>query len=208
MKQTTTMVGDRLKKHHRFQTTVFVITGVLLCSSQLTAAVYNVSWGLAWPGFMPQTVTILPGDTVVWTNHETSRSMTWLRIASDDANGPDNFSMDYLGWGLTGSHTFYSSGTHTYTGVYHDQYGEYSHDPATVIVKSPLPLANPKYAAGKFTFDATELTAGSTNILQCCSNLAARNWTTISSNVASGPTMSFTNAVGITSCFYRAIEIP
>ena len=40
------------------------VTGLMLSSIQMDAATYDVTFGLAWPGFMPATNTILPGDTV------------------------------------------------------------------------------------------------------------------------------------------------
>jgi plastocyanin len=186
-----------------------VVAGFLMVfSTRLNADTYDVVFGQAYgPAFQPQSVTILPGDTVVWYNYGWFGSgPQTLQIASDSADGPDAFYVWMGGWGSSGSHTFYASGTHAYTGVNSVYPG--GHFPGTVIVQSPVPLTDPKLIAGKFTFTATGLTGGKTNILQCSTNLDIRNWTTIATNIASGISMSFTNTPSASSSYYRVIEVP
>ena len=179
----------------------------MLFSFRLNADVYTVVFGQAFgPAFSPQSVTILPGDTVVWYNYGSIQSGTSLSIASDAPNDPDGFFVAIYSYGGLDSHTFYTSGIHSYAGA-HSAYSGQSY-PGTVIVKSPVPLADPKLTEGKFIFTATGLAAGKTNVLQCSTNLAIRGWTTIATNVASGTSMSFTNTPIASSSYYRVIEVP
>ena len=72
--------------------------------------------------------------------------------------------------------------------------------------KNPITLAAPRLSGGQFQFDATGLTLGRTNLMQVSTNLIS--WTSISTNVATNFSMTFTNAVGLSGQFFRLIQLP
>jgi hypothetical protein len=71
-----------------------------------------------------------------------------------------------------------------------------------VLGAAELNLAN-----GQFIFSATGLSVGSTNILQACADLNSANWVSVATNVATGGTGSFTNAVVASRQFFRLVQL-
>ena len=72
--------------------------------------------------------------------------------------------------------------------------------------QNALTLAAPRLNGGQFYFDATGLTLGRTNLMQVSTNLIS--WTSLSTNVATNFSMTFTNAVGLSGQFFRLIQLP
>lgn len=79
--------------------------------------------------FNPSSITIAPGDTVIWYNNETS---THHSVTSDTGVTP-SFDSGEIVAGATWSHTFDTEGTFTYHCMYHT----YMH--GTVIVGTAIP---------------------------------------------------------------------
>lgn len=74
---------------------------------------------------------------------------------------------------------------------------------APALGATELNLAN-----GQFIFSATSLSVGSTNILQACADLNSANWVSVATNMATGGTASFTNAVVSSHQFFRLVQLP
>ncbi len=88
----------------------FVFVVVFLCSLMLGAtsafaATTNVS--ITSTGFVPESISITVGDTVVWTNNDTTD-----HTATDDELTWDT---DIIDPALTGSQVFNTAGTYTYS---------------------------------------------------------------------------------------------
>ncbi len=83
--------------------------------------------------------------------------------------------------------------------------------PVTITVQNPAGITLTPLAilAGKFQFNVTGLTAGKTNIMQATTNIASSaNWVSLATNIASGSTTSFTNAVGAGRRYFRILQLP
>ncbi|MGH2881404.1 MAG: hypothetical protein ACRDPA_01645, partial [Solirubrobacteraceae bacterium] len=112
-----------------------VAAAALTFASSASAATHSVQ--ISRSAFTPQTVTVAPGDTVVWTN-------------ADDAS----FTSPVLHPGQTYSATFTSSGTTSY----HDGY--YPHHTGRVVVSGGAPQVLIK--AGGFQPQTETIDAGQT----------------------------------------------
>ena len=109
---------------------VFMIATALAVPFLPTArAAATVSVEIIDLSFNPSSITIAPGDTVIWYNNETS---THHSVTSDVGVTP-SFDSGEIVAGATWSHTFDTEGTFTYHCMYHT----YMH--GTVIVQTGIP---------------------------------------------------------------------
>jgi len=104
-----------------------------------------------------------------------------------------------------------AAGGYTLTVIAYDNVGATATNSITITVQNPGPirLTALKLAAGRFSFNASGLTAGKTNIVQVSTNLAfSAGWVSIATNVATGSSASFTNAVSGGRGFFRLLQQP
>lgn len=146
-------------------------------------------------GFSPSSVTIGPGETVVWYNLDLFGFDTWITFDNSFTFFLENFE---------GQGIIFPEQPGTYG--YHSDWG----DNGVVIVSAPpaadITLEAPRLEAGQFLFDVTGLTAGKSNVLLTSTNLT--NWTALSTNIASSSTMTFTNSPAVGARFFRVYELP
>jgi plastocyanin len=147
-------------------------------------------------GFVPNQVTINVGDSILWFNSDSNSVHT---TTSDKPPGdPDywNRSLNYF--------EFYTrTFTHAGNFTYHDSLSSFT---GTIIVNPAGPkLELPRVVNGQFLFNATGLIAGKTNVVFASTNLTS--WTAIQTNVATGSSMTFTNAANLALRFYRLQEM-
>ena len=110
----------------------------------------------------------------------------------------------------TTSVTNLAAGTYTLTAIAFDNSGATATNSVTITVQnSPaIRLASPVIAAGKFIFGVSGLTAGKTNVLQTTANLdASSSWTSLSTNVATASSASFTNTISPGRHFFRVMQL-
>jgi plastocyanin len=104
-----------------------------------------------------------------------------------------------------------AAGTYTLTAIAFDNAGATATNSITITVSASqqLALAAPRLLAGQIVFNAAGLTVGKTNVLLTATDLPASraNWVALTTNVASAPTMSFTNVQKLRS-FFRLIQLP
>jgi plastocyanin len=150
--------------------------------------------------FSPATLTVEPGDTVVWENLEDFPHTTTSDLSLFDPNYWDGL---LVGQGDTFAHTFNNVGTFTY----HD---ELDSGTGTITVSLPAPpgimLESARQEGSQFLFAATGLTVGKTNVLQASTNLTS--WVAIKTNVANNASLTFTNATTLPCRFFRLVELP
>jgi plastocyanin len=111
----------------------------------------------------------------------------------------------------TTSVTNLAAGTYTLAAIAFDNSGATATSSITITVQagSAIKLAPPVITAGKFVFGVTGLTAGKTNVLQTTANLDASNgWTSLSTNVATSSSATFTNTVSPGRHFFRVMQLP
>ena len=168
---------------------------------QVQAALYYVS--VSDSGFAPATLNINVGDTVVWVNDDEFFShSTTSDLDIFDPNYWDGLLVEFES---TFPQTFNNVGTFTY-------YDEFDlGNTGTINVSAPsttpvITLESPRLTDGQFLFEATGLTVGKTNVLWSSTNLT--NWTAITTNVADGSSMTFTNAPSLGQSFFRVMEQP
>ena len=104
-----------------------------------------------------------------------------------------------------------AAGGYTLTVIAYDNVGATATNSITITVQNsgPITLTALKLAAGRFSFNASGLTAGKTNIVQVSTNLAfSAGWVSIATNVAAGSSASFTNAVSGGRGFFRLLQQP
>jgi hypothetical protein len=79
----------------------------------------------------------------------------------------------------------------------------------TVVNPGPITLTASTLAGGNFRFNANGLVSGRSTVLLASTNLAsASSWIPISTNVATGSTASFTNAVAAGQRYFRIVQLP
>lgn len=102
-----------------------------------------------------------------------------------------------------------AGGTYTLTVIAYDNAGATATNSITITVGLQPVLAAPRIVAGKIVFDVSGLTAGKTNVLLTSANpaLPVKSWAPLSTNVANGSAMTFTNAQ-TTSGFFRLMQLP
>lgn len=166
---------------------------------QIRADTVFVGWD-SDTGFSPDTVTIHPGDTVVWMDNDPDFP---TQVTSDNSFGqPNYFQFDLVNQDDTAEVAFNSIGTIGYS----DNYGH----TGSIIISNSSPVSiivdSPRLSDGKFLFDATGLEAGKTNVLEISTNLTL--WTSIQTNVADNSSITFTNTVIAGSHFFRLLELP
>ena len=109
---------------------VFMIATALAVPFLPTArAAATVSVEIVNLSFNPSSITIAPGDTVIWYNNE---SATHHSVTSDTGVTP-SFNSGEIVAGTSWSHTFDTEGTFTYHCMYHPSMH------GTVIVGSAIP---------------------------------------------------------------------
>jgi len=100
------------------------------------------------------------------------------------------------------------AGTYSLTVIAYDNAGATTTNSITIYVQN-IALTSARILAGKFQFNASGLTTGKTNVLQTSTNLVSpTNWVSISTNVATTNSMSFTNSTTISRNFFRLVQLP
>ena len=169
-------------------------------------------------------VNIPPSVTITNpANHAVFAAPASFAFASDasdtDADGLSDIEF-YIGTNLVDD-VFFSpfetpvtdlaEGSYTLTVIAFDNVGATATNSITITVQNsgPITLAALKLAAGRFSFSASGLTASKTNIMQVSTNLASpANWVSLATNVATGSSASFTNAVSGGRGFFRLLQLP
>jgi plastocyanin len=148
--------------------------------------------GVTGASFSPISLSINVGDSVEWENREQGFPHT---TTSDLSVSNANYWSGVMG-GVSDkfAHTFSSTGTFTY----HD---ERDLGAGVIHVNAGASLRALRKENGPLLFDATGLTAGTTNVLQGSTNLSG--WIGLSTNVATGASMNFTNSAASDSAFFR-----
>ena len=175
-----------------FRVVVLLFIGWSLSSAPQVRGDATVYWDFD-EGFSPSTTTIGPGETVTWFN---------LDPFGFDVNIIFDGSISFFLGNLQGQGVVFPAQPGTYS--YHSDYG----DNGVVIVASPpanISLEAPRLEAGKFLFDVSGLTTGNINVLQTSTNLS--DWISLSTNVATSSTMTFTNNLTEAHRFFRVYEI-
>jgi plastocyanin len=94
-----------MKLSSKFVFVVVFLFALMLGTKSAFAATTNVS--ITSTGFVPESITVTVGDTVVWTNNDTTD-----HTATDDELTWDT---DIIDPALTGSQVFNTAGTYTYS---------------------------------------------------------------------------------------------
>ncbi len=151
--------------------------------------------------FSPATLTIEPGDTVVWENvddlfpHTTTSDLSMF-----DPNFWDGLMVSQ---GDTFAQTFNNVGTFTY----HDQADTGTGSITVSLPASPaIILESARQEGSQFLFAVTGLTVGKTNVLQSSTNLTS--WVAIQTNLANNTSLTFTNPTTLPRCFFRLVQLP
>lgn len=172
---------------------------VVIFPATLPATTYYV--GVDAQGFSPSFLTILQGDEVIWVNvdeddfpHTTTSTLPVLN--------PDYWSGSLFGQFDSFAKTFSNIGTFNY----YDQ-ADIGTGSITVVAPSStsITLELPRLESGLFLFEASGLTPGNFHVLQASTNLTT--WISLSTNVATSSTMTFTNNLTEAHRFFRVYEI-
>ena len=102
-----------------------------------------------------------------------------------------------------------AAGTYKLTAIAYDIGGNSATNWIMIYVRGGLTLSAPAILAGQFQFNASGLTVGKTNVLQTATNLLgqATTWVSVSTNIATANTMSFTDSAKQQRLF-RLIQLP
>jgi plastocyanin len=153
-------------------------------------------------GFLPATLNIVSGDTVVWINTDEFFSHT---TTSDlQFPDPDAWHAILFDYEDTFAKTFNNAGTFTYKDQLDTGTG-------TIVVTSvndtpEIALASPRVVDGQFLFEATGLTAGKANVLEFSTNLVL--WIAVKTNLANNTSLIFTNQFSPGARFFRIYQLP
>jgi len=164
------------------------------------AVTTNITYGSYF--FVPRIVSIIAGDTVVWTNGFGSHTV--LGTGSDPICG---------GASLPCSHTFSTPGTYLYecTVLGHAAKGMTGVVNVATAPLTPAVLTNAmRLANGQFQFTVIG-SANMANTVQASTNVSASmNWISLSTITPSKSTFTFidTNAAAMALRFYRVVESP
>jgi plastocyanin len=146
--------------------------------------------------FVPETVTINPGDTVTWINQDTTFHTT------TSTADPPVWDSDILFGGESFSMTFDTSGSYPYQCDFHAEKGTINVGAGTNELRllSPLRLAD-----GRFKVTLTTA-PGVTYVLQGSTNLSTTNWSNLSTNLAATNRLDVldNSATNFAYRFYRA----
>jgi len=151
--------------------------------------------------FSPAALTIEIGDTVVWENQDDFDDSHTTTSTLPFSN-PDYWNGVLVDVGDTFAHTFNNTGIFNYD----DQLDTGTGTITVVLPAVPgVTLDSPRREGNWFLFDATGLTPGRTNILKTSTNLIS--WTSVSTNVATDSSMTFTNTITLPPRFFRLLEL-
>jgi len=179
---------------------------VLLGGAILAAANLQVRGELHYVGvddgrFLPATLNVKTGDTVVWINLDDSASHT----TTSDVQFPDPNAWHALlfAQGDVFSKVFNNPGNFTYK----DKADLGTGTVIVTAVRAPsIALESPRMSGGQFLFEATGLTVGKASVLEFSTNLI--HWTAVSTNLANNISMTFTNGVNPGARFFRVYQLP
>ena len=136
--------------------------------------------------FSPTPLTVIAGDTVTWINNDgfffhdaTSTTGLWTTGVLDTDETAT------LSFATPGVYPYRDSLISSMTGTI--TVNAAPPPPVRAVLTAPARLAN-----GSFRFTITNLTVGTTNIIEASTNLLT--WTARATNVASGTSLNFTNA--------------
>lgn len=178
-----------------------IVATLLVATLQIRAALHFC--GVDERGFLPATLNINVGDTVMWINLDELASHT---TTSDlQFPNPDAWHAILIDYDDTFSKVFNNAGTFTYR----DQLDTGTGTIVVTAVNEPPPkvaLASPRIVGGQFLFEATGLTVGKENVLEFSTNLI--HWTAVSTNLANNISMTFTNGVNPGARFFRVHQLP
>ena len=178
-----------------------IVATLLAATLQSRAALQFV--GVDERGFLPATLNINVGDTVMWINLDELDSHT---TTSDlQFPDPDAWHAILFEYDDTFAKVFNNVGTFTYR----DQLDTGIGTIVVTPVNEPSPevaLASPRMVGSQFLFEATGLTVGKENVLEFSTNLI--HWTALSTNLADNSSMTFTNGVNPGTRYFRVYQLP
>jgi plastocyanin len=153
-------------------------------------------------GFLPATLNVNAGDTVVWIN--TDEFFSHSTTSDLQFPDPDAWHAILIDFEDTFVKTFINAGTFTYKDQLDTGTG-------TIIVTSvnqapEITLASPRVMDGQFLFEATGLTVGKANVMEFSTNLV--HWTAMRTNLADSLEMTFTNNFNPGARFFRVHQLP
>lgn len=178
-----------------------IFLAILLAANlQTRAAMYYVV--VDDGGFLPATLNINSGDSVVWINTDEFFSHT---TTSDlQFPDPDAWHAVLFSYEDAFAKTFNNAGTFTYKDQLDTGTG-------TIVVTSvnetpEIALASPRVVDGQFLFEAMGLTVGKESVLEFSTNLV--HWIAVKTNLADNTSLTFTNAFGPGARFFRVHQLP
>ena len=184
-----------MKTHFRLVSKVF-LTCLLAFNSR--AADYLVHMTSGWT-YSPSSLTVIAGDTVTWVNNDdfffhdaTSTTGLWTTGVLDTDETAT------LSFDTPGVYPYRDSLISSMTGTI--TVNAAPPPPVRAVLTAPARLAN-----GSFRFTITNLTVGTTNIIEASTNLLT--WTARATNVAAGTTLNFTNSASGFR-FFRSRQTP
>ena len=157
----------------------------VLLAGNLPAADHVVHMTADWT-FLPKSLVIPAGDTVTWVNedefffHDATSTTALFTTGFLDFEESATLSFD-----TPGSYPYRDSLISSMTGTI--TVNAAAPPPARAVLIDPAQLAN-----GSFRFTVTNLTVGTTNIIEASTNLLT--WTARATNVAASASLNFTNA--------------
>lgn len=179
----------------------FLLAAAILAAANLQVRAELHYVGVDAGGFLPATLNVKIGDTVVWINLDDSASHT----TTSDLQFPDPNAWHALlvAQGDMFTKVFNNPGNFTYK-------DKADLGTGTIIVNAvnapSIALESPRFSGGQFLFEATGLTVGKENVLEFSTNLI--HWTTVSTNLANNISMTFTNGVNPGARFFRVYQLP
>lgn len=178
------------------------LLGVAILSAanlQIRAAQHYA--GVDEGGFLPATLHIHVGDTVVWINIDEFFSHT---TTSDlQFPDPDAWHALLVDEGNMFAKVFNNPGTFTYKDKADLGTGTIL---VTAVSVPSIALESTRLNGDQFVFEATGLAVGKENVLEFTTNLV--HWTAVSTNLANNTSMTFTNVINPGPGFFRVHQLP
>jgi plastocyanin len=160
------------------------------------AATYFV--GVRDSGFSPSSLTITPGDEVIWVNLDGQFHTTTSTL---NPTNPDYWNVWLLDEDDAFGKVFNTIGEFAY-------YDQFTSKTGLIIVTGAvtpeITLNTPRLENGAFHFEVSGLTPGRFVVLEASTNLTS--WSGLSTNFITAAPMSFTNVAAGTRSFFRVYE--
>jgi plastocyanin len=207
---TTSVAGVKAVRSHEASSTpalrplwialISTLAALWPVGTQLTAETHHVT--VDGGGFVPAMLTIQVGDTVVWENTD-DFDFSHTTTSTLEIFDPNYWNGILVGWGDTFAHTFNRAGTFHYVDLLDSGTGTVTVLPA--VVAPEIRLESPRLVNGQFVFDASGLSLGRSYALLASIDL--KDWFQLTTHVAVGPILTFTNATGLGQLYFRVTEL-